>query len=96
VLVNATSVGMGNDESPINADLLHAGLIVADLVYHPLETALLRAAEAAGARTVAGLGMLVHQAVRQQQLWTGVSPDPGVLRAAAESELATRLAAADR
>jgi len=96
VLVNATSVGMGNDESPIDADLLHAGLIVADLVYHPLETALLRAAEAAGARTIDGLGMLVHQAVRQQQLWTGVSPDPAVLRAAAESELATRLAAADR
>jgi shikimate 5-dehydrogenase len=40
--------------------------------------------------------MLVHQAVRQQELWTGVRPDPGVLRAAAEAELASRLAAADR
>jgi shikimate 5-dehydrogenase len=40
--------------------------------------------------------MLVHQGVRQQELWTGVLADPAVLRAAAEAELATRLAAADR
>ncbi len=106
VLVNATSVGMGSvgtgsvgrgsDESPIDTARLHAALIVADIVYHPLDTALLRAARAAGARTVDGLGMLVHQAMRQQELWTGVSPDAAQLRAAAESELASRLAAADR
>jgi shikimate dehydrogenase len=65
-------------------------------VYHPLETTLLRAAREAGARTVDGLGMLVHQAVRQQELWTGVGADPAVLRAAGEAELASRLAAADR
>ena len=47
---------------------------MADLVYHPLDTALLRAAQAAGAHAVDGLGMLVHQAVRQQELWTGVCP----------------------
>jgi shikimate dehydrogenase len=96
VLVNATSVGMGSVESPIDADLLHASLTVADIVYHPLETTLLRAAREAGARTVDGLGMLVHQAVRQQELWTGVGADPAVLRAAGEAELASRLAAADR
>jgi shikimate dehydrogenase len=96
VLVNATSVGMGTGESPVEADLLHAGLLVADIVYHPLDTTLLRAARAAGARTVDGLGMLVHQAVRQQQLWTGVAADPVVLRAAAEAELASRLQSADR
>jgi shikimate dehydrogenase len=96
VLVNATTVGMGSDESPVDPAHLRADLIVADIVYHPLETALLRAARAAGARTVDGLGMLVHQAVRQQELWTGVLADPAVLRAAAEAELASRLAAADR
>jgi len=96
VLVNATSVGMGTDESPVDAELLHAGLMVADIVYHPLDTTLLRAARVAGARTVDGLGMLVHQAVRQQQLWTGVAADPAVLRAAAETELASRLQSADR
>jgi shikimate dehydrogenase len=96
VLVNATTVGMGSDESPVDPARLRDDLTVADIVYHPLETALLRAARAAGARTVDGLGMLVHQAVRQQELWTGVRPDPAVMRAAAESELAARLAAADR
>ena len=96
VLVNATSVGLGSDESPVDDALLHANLTVADIVYHPLDTALLRAARGVGARTVDGLGMLVHQAVRQQELWTGVCPDAAVLRAAAESELASRLAAADR
>jgi shikimate dehydrogenase len=96
VLVNATSVGMGSGESPLDPTLLHDRLAVADLVYHPLETALLRAAAAAGARTVDGLGMLVHQAIRQQQLWTGRSPEPAALRAAAEAELATRPTHLDR
>ena len=88
VLVNTTSVGMGTDELPIDATLLHDGLTVADIVYHPRRTALLAAAEAAGASTVDGLGMLVHQAVLQQELWTGASPDPSVMRRAAEAELA--------
>jgi shikimate dehydrogenase len=92
VLVNATSVGMHTDELPVDVTLLHPGLTVVDIVYHPLETALLRAATAVGARTVDGLGMLVHQAARQQLMWTGVAPDPSVLRAAAESELASRAA----
>jgi shikimate dehydrogenase len=90
VLVNATSVGMGTDESPVPAEVLRAGLTVADIVYHPRETALLRAAAAAGATPVDGLGMLVHQACRQQVLWTGVAPDPAVIRAAAEAELMAR------
>ena len=90
LLVNATSVGMGSDETPLDPALLRDGLCVADVVYHPIDTALLRAAARAGARTVDGLGMLVHQAVRQQVLWTGAAPEPGVIRAAAEAELASR------
>lgn len=89
IVVNATSVGMGTDEVPFEVSLLHADHVVADLVYHPLATALLRAAAAAGAATVDGLGMLVHQAALQQELWTGVRPDPTVLRAAAEAQLDT-------
>lgn len=90
LLVNTTPVGMGADELPLDAGLLHAGLTVADIVYHPLETALLRAAAQAGCAVVDGLGMLVHQAARQQELWTGRRPDPAVLRAAAVAELAGR------
>lgn len=96
VIVNTTSVGMagveaGHGSLPLDAGLLHAGLTVVDIVYHPRRTPLLAAAERAGAATVDGLGMLVHQAVRQQELWTGVRPDPAVLWAAAEAELATRV-----
>jgi len=90
LLVNATSVGMGSDDTPVDATLLHAGLVVADVVYHPLTTRLLRDAAAAGSRTIDGLGMLVHQAVHQQRLWTGTSPDPSMMRAAAEAALAVR------
>jgi shikimate dehydrogenase len=88
LVVNTTSVGMGTDELPLDPALLRPDLTVADIVYHPLDTALLRAARAVGARTIDGLGMLVHQAVLQQELWTGRRPDPAVLRSAAESELA--------
>lgn len=90
VLVHTTSVGMGTDELPIDPSLLHERLAVADIVYHPLRTALLGAAEAVGATTVDGLGMLVHQAAIQQVLWTGVRPDPAVMRGAALAELARR------
>ncbi|MBK5332092.1 MAG: shikimate dehydrogenase [Ilumatobacteraceae bacterium] len=90
ILVNATSIGMGSDELPCDPQRLHDGQVVADIIYHPRSTALLVAARDRGARTVEGLGMLVHQAVVQQQLWTGISPDPAVMWAAAERELASR------
>lgn len=90
LLVNTTSIGMGSGDLPLDPALLHDRLTVADIVYHPRRTALLAAAEAVGAATIDGLGMLVHQAVRQQQLWTGVRPDPSVMHAAAEAELARR------
>ncbi len=90
LVINATSVGMGGDEMLIDPSLLHVGHVVADIVYHPRETALLRAARSAGATTVDGLGMLVHQAALQQQLWHGLQPDIAVMAAAAEQELAAR------
>jgi shikimate dehydrogenase len=90
IVVNATSVGMGSDALAVDPALLHAGQVVADLVYHPLETALLRAARLAGATTVDGLGMLGHQAALQQQLWLGALPDTAVMRGAALRELDAR------
>lgn len=90
IVVNATSVGMGTSELPCDPDLLRAGHVVADIVYHPRTTALLSAAAAVGAVTVDGLGMLVHQAALQQQLWHGTLPDTAVMTAAAERELAAR------
>ena len=95
LIVNATSVGFGiaPDEPgalPIDPSVLHCEHLVADLVYHPLDTALLAAARKAGARTFDGLGMLVHQAALQQHLWLGQMPDVRVMRTAAEAELARR------
>ena len=91
VVVNATSVGMGADASlPCPPELLSGRQVVADLVYHPLRTPLLAAAERVGAGTVDGLGMLVHQAALQQLAWLGETPDPAVMRAAAERALAAR------
>lgn len=90
IVINATSIGMGSNDLPCDTTLLRAGQVVADIVYHPRDTALLRAARAAGARTVDGLGMLVHQAALQQQLWHGLHPDVAVMAAAADRELAAR------
>ncbi len=90
LLVNTTSVGMGTDDSPIDVAHLRSDLAVADIVYHPLETALLSAARRVGAIAIDGLGMLVHQAVLQQELWTGVRPDATLMRSAAEAELVSR------
>ncbi len=97
IVVNATSVGMGVDprsstidDLPCDPALLRAEQVVVDLVYHPLRTGWLTAAEALGARTVDGLGMLIHQAALQQERWIGVRPDTRVMRIAAEAALADR------
>jgi shikimate dehydrogenase len=75
-LVNATPVGMsGEAVSPIAVQLLRPDLWVADIVYRPLETELLRQAGAAGCRTLNGGGMLVAQAAEAFRLITGITPD---------------------
>ena len=71
LLVNATSVGMDEDETPVPADLLHPDLAVLDAVYSPVETRLLREAAAAGATTVDGAWMLLFQGVEAFEIWTG-------------------------
>ncbi|MFB6080453.1 MAG: shikimate dehydrogenase [Haloferacaceae archaeon] len=71
VLVNATSVGMEADASPVPAALLHGDLAVLDAVYAPIETRLLREAAAAGALTVDGAWMLLYQGVAAFERWTG-------------------------
>jgi shikimate dehydrogenase len=76
LLVNTTSLGMaGNPPLTINLNRLPPSAVVADVVYTPLETALLAGARARGLRTVDGLGMLLHQAVRGFELWFGERPE---------------------
>ena len=71
LLVNATSVGMKEDRSPVPPEVLHADLAVLDAVYTPIETRLLREAAAAGATTVDGAWMLLYQGVEAFERWTG-------------------------
>ncbi len=88
VLVQASAVGLGRPtETALPAGcVLHPSLTVLDMVYQPLETALLRAARAAGAQPVDGLWMLVHQALEQLRLWTGAQA-PAALAALVHTEL---------
>jgi shikimate dehydrogenase len=94
LVVHATSVGMAGGPAAgdlaFDPALVHRGQVVADLVYHPLDTALLQAARAQGAVTVDGLGMLVHQAAIAFERWTGCEAPVAAMRAAAEAELARR------
>lgn len=89
LLVNATPVGTWPDDaSPIGGELLQ-GTWVYDLVYHPRQTRLLRMAQERGLSTIDGLEMLVAQARRQFELWTGCEAPGEVMQAAAESFLET-------
>ena len=96
ILINATSVGMGSQESPVDAARLHSSLVVLDAVYHPLETTLLRNAKNAGAVTVDGLWMLVHQGALQQLAWFDEIGDVQLMRQAALDELAHRALHGDK
>lgn len=88
LLVNTTSLGMAG-QPPLEIDLapLPDGATVADIVYVPLETPLLRQAAARGLCAIGGLGMLLHQAQPGFSAWFGVTP-------AVDAELA-RVVAAD-
>jgi shikimate dehydrogenase len=92
LLVNTTSLGMAG-QPPLTIDLarLSADAVVSDLVYAPLETALLAAARSRGLRAVDGLGMLLHQAGSGFQRWFGVRPQvTEALRALVEADLISK------
>lgn len=75
LVVNTTSLGM-KKQPPLNMSLqhLHANAVVYDIVYNPMETALIKAAKSRGNRVVGGLGMLLYQAQKAFQLWHGIEP----------------------
>ncbi|WP_117592166.1 shikimate dehydrogenase [Haloprofundus halophilus] len=87
VLVNATSVGMESDETPVPSGLLHDGLAVLDAVYAPPDTRLLREAREAGATTIDGAWMLLYQGVVAFERWTGRDAPVDEMDAALRSRL---------
>lgn len=75
-LIHATPTGMAKHPGlPLPASFLHPRLWVAEIVYFPLETELLRSAKRIGCRTLNGSGMAVFQAVEAFRLFTGIQPD---------------------
>jgi shikimate dehydrogenase len=89
VLINATSIGLFDRTArvPIKLDSLRHGLVVADVIFNPADTRLLREARDRGCATLDGLGMLVNQAVIAFRLWTGVEPDAALVRESLEEFL---------
>lgn len=85
-IVNATPVGMAKHPGlPVPAALLRPDLFVVDIVYLPLETALLTAARRAGCRVLSGAGMAVGQAADAFALFSGRDADHAAMRATFES-----------
>jgi len=73
IVINTTSLGMVPhvDQTPLPAEALRASMTVFDTVYNPVETLLLRQAAQVGCKRIDGLAMLVNQAVKQFEAWTG-------------------------
>ena len=87
VVINATSIGLfpGVDaQLDFNPESLHSGMVVAGVIPNPPNTRLVRDARAKGCKVIDGLGMLVNQGVIGIRHWTGVDPDPSVMRTALE------------
>ena len=96
VLINATSIGLHGDVSPIPAEIVPPGLLVMDLIYNPPQTRFLREATAAGADATAnGLVMLLHQGTAQFELWTGQPAPLELMRERLDAALAAREESAD-
>lgn len=91
VVVNATSIGLFPDVDarvPLEVQSLQPHMVVADVIPNPPQTRLVREARDRGCRVLDGLGMLVNQGVIGFRLWTGVDPDPAVMRGALETVFA--------
>ena len=87
VLINATSIGLFPDvDARLDFELesLSAETVVADVIPNPPTTNLVRDARGKGCKVIDGLGMLVNQGVIGIRHWTGVDPDPKVMRTALE------------
>ena len=89
VIVNATSIGMGDSSARVPVSFANAKpeLIAADVIFNPANTRFLQAARDHGCRTLDGLGMLVNQGVICFETWTSLTPDAAMMREALEEFL---------
>ena len=88
IVVNATPIGMKGfmaDQMPLereDLDKLSEGTIIYDIVYNPPKTVLIQEAQKRGLKTIGGLDMLIYQAQRAIEIWTGKTPDVNVMKIA--------------
>ena len=89
IVINATSIGLYDAHARLALDVasLQPSMIVADVVFSPPQTRLLRDAAARGCRTIDGLGMLVNQGIVGVQYWTGLTPDAAIMRRTLEEAM---------
>ncbi len=89
IVVHATTIGVNDPEAKVRVNLVGVspGLVAIDVVASPSPTRFLRDAKRAGATTVDGIGMTVHQAALAFRLWTGIDPDEALMRDAVEEYL---------
>ncbi len=93
ILINTTPVGMypHEDDTLVNAELMHPELVVFDIVYNPMETKLMKEAKKAGVHTIiGGVKMLVYQGAASLRIWTGMEPPIGVMEEAVIRALSSR------
>ncbi len=89
IIVNSTPIGMKGfmaDQMPLekeDLDKLNPDTIIYDIVYNPIKTILIQEAQNRGLRTISGLDMLIYQAQRAIEIWTGKSPDVNLMKIAA-------------
>lgn len=89
IVVNATPIGMKGfmaDQMPLeraDLDKLNPQTVVYDIVYNPSKTVLIQEAQKRGLKTIGGLDMLIYQAERAIEIWTGKTPDTKVMKIAA-------------
>lgn len=85
LIVNTTPIGMfpnTGEMPPLPVEFLEKKHLVADLIYNPMDTTLLRRSRAAGAATLGGLGMLLYQGAIAFELWTGQKAPVDIMRQA--------------
>lgn len=85
IFINATNLGLFPDVDarvPVDPGSMTRDMIIADVIPNPPQTRLVKDASAMGCRVIDGLGMLVNQGIIGMEYWTGISPDPDVMRKA--------------
>ena len=71
IIINTTSVGMQNAQFPLDPGMLHENQVLIDVIYTPLDTAILKFGNKIGAKTLNGLDMFIYQALASMDLWFG-------------------------